>query len=154
MDTRIVNLLDTLPPYFRGATPPADHINDSKVMECLLIQLIGETRLLRLHRPYLSRGYRDRKYAPSKERCVNSARSILVLLKTAEKASPILLGQWLTLFYGFGAVGLVLCGNDVFWQFANVLVLTRLSSLSSISATAKEQTTRSLLDRNANTSAK
>lgn len=106
MDTRIVNLLDTLPPYFRGATPPAEHINDSKVMECLLIQLIGETRLLRLHRPYLSRGYRDRKYAPSKERCVNSARSILVLLKTAEKASPILLGQWLTLFYGFGAVRL------------------------------------------------
>jgi hypothetical protein len=104
MDTKIVTLLDSLPPYFRGATPPAEHINDTKVMECLLIQLIGETRLLRLHRPYLSRGYRDRKHAPSKERCVNSARSILVLLKTAERASPILLGQWLTLFYGFGAV--------------------------------------------------
>lgn len=62
MDARVVKLLDSLPPYFRGATPPSDHINDAKVMECLLIQLIGETRLLRLHRPYLSRGYKDRKY--------------------------------------------------------------------------------------------
>ena len=104
MDTRVVKILDSLPSYFRGATPPSDHINDAKVMECLLIQLIGETRLLRLHRPYLSRGYKDRKFAPSKDRCVHSARSILVLLKTAEKACPLLLGQWLVLFYGFGAV--------------------------------------------------
>lgn len=34
---------------------------------------------------------------------MHSARSIQVLLKTAEKASPILLGTWLVLFYGFGA---------------------------------------------------
>lgn len=104
MDTKIVRTLDSLPSFFRGATPPADSFNDSLVMECLLIQLIGETRLLRLHRPYLSRGYKDRKFSSSKDRCVNSARSILVLLKTAEKAAPILLGTWLVLFYGFGAV--------------------------------------------------
>lgn len=104
MDARIVNLFDSLPTYFKAVSPPADRSNDSLVMECLLLQLIGETRLLRLHRPYLSRGYQDRKYSPSKDRCVQSARSILTLLKTAEKICPLLLGQWLVLFYGFGAV--------------------------------------------------
>ena len=102
MDTRIVRTLDTLPAFFRSA-PATETLNDARIMECLLIQLIGESRLLRLHRPYLTRGYRERTYAPSKDRCVHSARSILVLLKTAEKASPMLLGTWLVLFYGFGA---------------------------------------------------
>lgn len=79
---------------------------------------MAETRLLRLHRPYLTRGFRESKYAPSKDRCVQSAREcfthlssdkppdllwlagqILRLLGIAGERCPDLLRFWIVIFY-------------------------------------------------------
>lgn len=96
MDMRLVQLMDSLPPFFRDAPnlpddPTKPNVNrrfspiakvkkaDSLILlqllkESILLGIMAENRLLRLHRPYLTRGFRESKYAPSKDRCVQSAR--------------------------------------------------------------------------------
>lgn len=74
-----------------------------KEVEKMLMLIMGETRRLRLHRPYLFRGYKEQKYAKSRDQCVESARAILNLLKSESEQSGILLKWWIVLFYGFAA---------------------------------------------------
>ena len=63
MDGRIVKARDGLPAYFDPETISTARTNEPQLMESILIHLIAETRLLRLHRPFLSRGYKMDKYA-------------------------------------------------------------------------------------------
>jgi hypothetical protein len=74
-----------------------------KDLELTLVLIMGETRRLRLHRPYLFRGYKDPKFAKSRVQCVESARTIVNLLKSDDEQSAILLKWWIVLFYGFAA---------------------------------------------------
>lgn len=56
MDRKISNTILELPAHFRGPGSP------TKAFELTLALIMGETRRLRLHRPFLFRGYKDRKY--------------------------------------------------------------------------------------------
>ncbi|KAM0751752.1 hypothetical protein T439DRAFT_324943 [Meredithblackwellia eburnea MCA 4105] len=104
MDLKLVKLMDSLPSYFTNvAERPDDPLRPNLIKESIFLQMMGENRLLRLHRPYLSRGYRDAKYAASKDRCVHSARSILSYIKIAGARAPEMLKNWLVLFLGFVA---------------------------------------------------
>ncbi|KAJ7269352.1 fungal-specific transcription factor domain-containing protein [Mycena haematopus] len=97
IDRKISRTILDLPSHFLGPGPPV------KGFELTLALIMGETRRLRLHRPFLFRGYRDRKYADSRTQCVNSATAILDYLKSDNEQSALLLKWWLVLFYGFAA---------------------------------------------------
>ncbi|ORY91511.1 fungal-specific transcription factor domain-domain-containing protein [Leucosporidium creatinivorum] len=102
MDTRICDLIASFPPYFANVQDsPARTPNLEK--ECILIRITAANRHLRLHRPYLMRGYTDKQYAASTNRCVTSARSVLTLLQIAGQRCPDLFKLWIVLFYGFVA---------------------------------------------------
>ncbi|KAM0786827.1 hypothetical protein ACM66B_002256 [Microbotryomycetes sp. NB124-2] len=103
MDKRLVKLMDSLPDHFRDPHALPEDSDPNLVKECILLGLMGETRLLRLHRPYLTRGFKDAKFAPSKDRCVHSARNILTLLGVAGRRCPELLRFWIVIFYCFAA---------------------------------------------------
>ncbi|KAJ3856152.1 hypothetical protein EV368DRAFT_61903 [Lentinula lateritia] len=113
IDAKIRKLQAEVPRYFEeynlntpdnsASPPPYNPAQNVKQLELTLCLLMGETRQLRLHRPYLFKGYKDRKYAKSREQCINSARAILNLLKSNDEQSAILLKWWMVLFYGFAA---------------------------------------------------
>ena len=112
MDMRLVQLMDSLPPFFRDPINLLDDPTKPNLLkESILLSLIAENRLLRLHRPYLTRGFRETKYAPSKDRCVQSARQILRLLDAAGERCPELLRFWVVCFYGFAAVSIGVCSS-------------------------------------------
>ncbi|KAJ7665424.1 hypothetical protein DFH06DRAFT_1390944 [Mycena polygramma] len=99
MDRKISSTILETPSHFRGPGPgPA-----VKGFELTLALIMGETRRLRLHRPFLFRGYKDRKYVDSRIQCVNAATAILDYLKSDDEQSALLLKWWLVLFYGFAA---------------------------------------------------
>jgi hypothetical protein len=56
MDRKISTTILELPSHFRGPGSPV------KGFELTLALIMGETRRLRLHRPFLLRGYKDSKY--------------------------------------------------------------------------------------------
>ncbi|CAK5264478.1 unnamed protein product [Mycena citricolor] len=95
MDSKISCALSELPTYFRGPGPAV------KGFELTLALIMGETRRLRLHRPFLFRGYKDKKYMASRVQCVASATAILNHLNSDDSA--LLLKWWIVLFYGFAA---------------------------------------------------
>ncbi|KAJ4501240.1 fungal-specific transcription factor domain-containing protein [Lentinula lateritia] len=113
IDAKIRKMQEEVPRYFEeynlntpdnsASPPPYNPAQNVKQLELTLCLLMGETRQLRLHRPYLFKGYKDRKYAKSREQCINSARAILNLLKSNDEQSAILLKWWMVLFYGFAA---------------------------------------------------
>ncbi|KIK53870.1 hypothetical protein GYMLUDRAFT_49165 [Collybiopsis luxurians FD-317 M1] len=115
MDIKLRKMQEEIPRYFQESDSqlvdkaasvsagPNRAKQDVKRLELTLCLVMGETRQLRLHRPYLFKGYKDRKYAKSREQCINSARSILNLLKSNDEQSAILLKWWMVLFYGFAA---------------------------------------------------
>ncbi|KAL0569118.1 hypothetical protein V5O48_012854 [Marasmius crinis-equi] len=108
-DARLAAMLDRIPSQFQHTEssirqhPIKQETMGVQEMETLLALIMGETRRMRLHRPYLYRGYNDRKYARSTEQCINSARAILHYLKSTPEQSAIFLKWWLVMFYGFGA---------------------------------------------------
>lgn len=105
MDTRICALITSLPAYFSdGNVAPHDPRTPNLVKETLLIRITAANRHLRLHRPYLMRGYTDKQYAASKDRCVTSAHAVLTLLQIAGQRCPELFRLWIISFYGFVAV--------------------------------------------------
>ncbi|KAJ7687368.1 hypothetical protein B0H17DRAFT_1069983 [Mycena rosella] len=97
IDRKISNTILELPSHFRGPGPAV------KGFELTLALIMGETRRLRLHRPFLFRGYKERKYVDSRIQCVSSATAILDYLKADTEQSALLLKLWLVLFYGFAA---------------------------------------------------
>ncbi|KAF9073319.1 fungal-specific transcription factor domain-containing protein [Rhodocollybia butyracea] len=103
MDAKLRQIQEEIPRYFEEGDTTATAPYHVKRLELTLCLLMGETRQLRLHRPFLFKGYKDRKYAKSRERCIHSAREILNLLKSNNEQSAILLKWWMVLFYGFAA---------------------------------------------------
>ncbi|PBK89251.1 hypothetical protein ARMGADRAFT_336462 [Armillaria gallica] len=103
MDKRLEEMLKGVPEHF--ITDDNSLAVDERVkgLELTLCLIMGETRRLRLHRPYLFRGYKDRKYVKSREQCIASAQAILDHLKSDDEQSAILLKWWIVLFYGFAA---------------------------------------------------
>ncbi|KAF8215783.1 fungal-specific transcription factor domain-containing protein [Mycena galopus ATCC 62051] len=97
MDRKISCAILELPSHFLGPGPAV------KGFELTLALIMGETRRLRLHRPFLFRGYKDPKYVESRIQCVNSATAILDYLKSDSEQSALLFKWWLVLFYGFAA---------------------------------------------------
>lgn len=56
------------------------------------------SRLLRLHRPFMSRGYREEKYAPSTTAAIQAARNVLMTQMSLARAPLIKMGfQLLTI---------------------------------------------------------
>ncbi|KAF9455930.1 fungal-specific transcription factor domain-containing protein [Collybia nuda] len=104
MDLKISQFISELPSYFRSSDRE-DRITPGSIkgLEMTLCLIMGETRRLRLHRPFLFRGYKERKYVKSREQCVHSAKAILGHLKNNHAQSAILLKWWIVLFYGFAA---------------------------------------------------
>lgn len=118
MDAKISRHLQELPSYFSSNMNAGGNV---KGLEFTLASIMGETRRLRLHRPFLFKGYKDRKYVSgfqsrccinltqcprqvqSREQCVKSAEAILFYLKSDDEKSAILLKWWIVLFYGFAA---------------------------------------------------
>ena len=118
MDAHIRSFLASLPAFFRAASVDTSK-DDTVETERIMIQLIGQTRIMRLHRPLLARGYRDpafvRRPAPalltlqaqSRDKCVAAAHEILNLLR--EDPSTQLLHSWLVVFYAFAAGVVCVC---------------------------------------------
>ncbi|KAF7347512.1 Nucleus protein [Mycena venus] len=102
IDRKISSMISELPKHFEFGPAPAPAVAIKK-FELTLALIMGETRRLRLHRPFLFRGYKDRKYVDSRIQCVNSAIAILDYLKSDNEQSALLLKWWLVLFYGFAA---------------------------------------------------
>lgn len=111
MDKKLMNLVTNLPAYFQLRTEDSkswtfgDSCHD---MELLSIQITGQNRILRLHRPYLAKGLLDRNNT-SRKRCVEAALNILALFRHAKNHAPILLRVWINIYYVFsGALVLFL----------------------------------------------
>ncbi|KAG7088968.1 hypothetical protein E1B28_012913 [Marasmius oreades] len=108
-DAKLQDMLDRIPSRFQHTEqsllyhPIKQETMGVREMETLMALIMGETRRMRLHRPYLYRGYVDRKYAGSTEQCIDSARAVLHYLKSTPEQSAIFLKWWLVMFYGFGA---------------------------------------------------
>jgi hypothetical protein len=102
MDTELSRALSDVPVRFGSSASNSGHVKGLELTLCLIM---GETRRLRLHRPFLFQGYRDKRYTKSREQCVHSARAILNHLKSNREQSAILFKWWIVTFYGFAAVG-------------------------------------------------
>ncbi|KAK1225842.1 hypothetical protein PQX77_011203 [Marasmius sp. AFHP31] len=81
----------------------AHSLRGVKRMEYNIALIMGETRRMRLHRPFLFRGYKDRKYSKSKEQCIASARAVLEILKSDPEQAGHLLKWYMIMFHGFAA---------------------------------------------------
>mgnify|MGYP006876486298 CR=1 FL=1 len=80
-------------PNTRG--PPPD---DPKALvhyyEKIMLNLAIHSRMLRLHRPWLSRGYEDERFAYSKEQCIRAARASLRMMGENSHGSASFLEKW------------------------------------------------------------
>jgi hypothetical protein len=98
--------------------------NDPKVLvqhyEKIMLNLGIHSRMLRLHRPWLSRGYEDERwvavfkpsecatryrtngdsFAYSKEQCIRAARASLRMMSDSDGTAAFLEKWWIPLFYG------------------------------------------------------
>nr|ODN88678.1 nuclear protein [Cryptococcus depauperatus CBS 7841] len=67
--------------------------------EKIILSLAIHSRMLRLHRPWLSRGYEDEHFAYSKEQCIRAARASLRMMSDSEGTAAYLEKWWLPLFH-------------------------------------------------------
>ncbi|SCV70784.1 BQ2448_3546 [Microbotryum intermedium] len=143
MDGRICDVIADFPEYFSSLSHPwqKDRRWPNLEKEALLIQITAANRHLRLHRPYLMRGYHDSKYHASTERCVSSARSVLVLLRQAGERCPEICRLWIVSLYQF--VASIVCFIDLIHKPSIEMRATLRESVellklaSSISAAAR-----------------
>lgn len=116
MDDSVIELARGLPKHFGDPTElPAD-ADSGLVLDSIFLNITANIRLIRLHRPYLLRGYQDARYQRSKDRCVQASQTVLQLIELATRRAPVLLSFWTVLFYAFSAVRLLLgmhCCADV-----------------------------------------
>jgi hypothetical protein len=66
VDTELRKAIGDLPTFFSFETetpepPPTDNKSKIQYWEKIIINLSGQSRLMRLHRPWLSRGYKDKR---------------------------------------------------------------------------------------------
>lgn len=123
VDTELKRSIQNLPSYFaidvdNLEPPPTDPRERIFYWEKITVNLSGQSRLMRLHRPWLSRGYKDRKYvqlivraAPlahsqfsryeySRDQCIRAARNCLKLMTDDHGTAVFLERWWILLFYG------------------------------------------------------
>lgn len=76
--------------------PPIDHDPKSLIQyyEKVMLNLAIHSRMLRLHRPWLSRGYTDERFAYSKEQCIRAARASLRLMGDTHGTATFLEKWW------------------------------------------------------------
>ncbi|THU93548.1 hypothetical protein K435DRAFT_189601 [Dendrothele bispora CBS 962.96] len=111
MDVKLRKMQEEVPLYFQDGSSGEALSKEQllatakgvKGLELTLSLIMGETRQLRLHRPFLFRGYKDKRFVKSRDQCISSARAILGYLKSNDEHCAILLKWWMVLFYGFAA---------------------------------------------------
>ncbi|KXN85054.1 hypothetical protein AN958_11727 [Leucoagaricus sp. SymC.cos] len=105
LDSKITTVIGEIKDYFQVTTDPQKYSRPNHVtsMERTLCHMMAQTRLLRLHRPFLFRGCFDTRYTNSRNQCIKSARLILQHLGTNCQAGK-LLRWWFAVWYAFGAV--------------------------------------------------
>ncbi|KAF9257831.1 hypothetical protein L218DRAFT_1080713 [Marasmius fiardii PR-910] len=106
IDSRLLTILKDLPTAFQAPSSgerSSLSFKGLKSIEYTVSLITGEAMRMRLHRPFLFRGYTDERYGPSKQQCVASARAILKYLKYDIGQTTVLLRRWSVMFFGFTA---------------------------------------------------
>lgn len=88
-----------LPAFFQpDSTSRGPPEGDSKALvqyyEKVMLNLAIHSRMLRLHRPWLSRGYEDERFAYSKEQCIRAARASLRMMGEQSYGAAEFLEKW------------------------------------------------------------
>ncbi|WVF69491.1 hypothetical protein IAT40_004268 [Kwoniella sp. CBS 6097] len=104
VDGELRKAMMELPTFFQPDSstkgPPSQ---DPKALvqyyEKIMLNLAIHSRMMRLHRPWLSRGYEDERFAYSKEQCIRAARASLRMMSDADGTAAFLEKWWLPLFY-------------------------------------------------------
>ncbi|KAL0574464.1 hypothetical protein V5O48_007503, partial [Marasmius crinis-equi] len=105
-DARLLEMLKDLPTAFQA--PISASAEPAKVIEYTVALIMGEALRMRLHRPFLFRGYTDDRYASSKQQCIASAKAVIKYLKYDPSLTGMLLRRWTVMFYGFSAAVVLL----------------------------------------------
>ncbi|KAK1215651.1 hypothetical protein PQX77_021715 [Marasmius sp. AFHP31] len=105
-DGRLLAMLKDLPTSFQA--PISASTEPGKVIEYTVALIMGEALRMRLHRPFLFRGYKDDRYASSKQQCIGSAKAVIKYLKYDPSLTGMLLRRWTVMFYGFSAAVVLL----------------------------------------------
>ncbi|WVR04862.1 hypothetical protein IAU60_001874 [Kwoniella sp. DSM 27419] len=104
VDGELRKAMMELPSFFQPDSstkgPPSQ---DPKALvqyyEKIMLNLAIHSRMMRLHRPWLSRGYEDERFSYSKEQCIRAARASLRMMSDADGTATFLEKWWLPLFY-------------------------------------------------------
>jgi hypothetical protein len=106
VDRELRKAMLELPAFFQpdgSASIPQDISSDPKKLvehyEKITLSLAIHSRMLRLHRPWLSRGYEDERFAYSKEQCIRAARGSLRMMSDDSGVARFLEKWWIPLFY-------------------------------------------------------
>ncbi|BEI90346.1 uncharacterized protein CcaverHIS019_0304160 [Cutaneotrichosporon cavernicola] len=106
VDRELRKAMLELPAFFQpdgSASIPQDASSDPKKLvehyEKITLSLAIHSRMLRLHRPWLSRGYEDERFAYSKEQCIRAARASLRMMSDDSGVARFLEKWWIPLFY-------------------------------------------------------
>ncbi|WVQ77583.1 hypothetical protein IAR50_007271 [Cryptococcus sp. DSM 104548] len=104
VDGELRKAMMELPTFFQPdptnkAPPPKEPKALVQYYEKIILNLAIHSRMLRLHRPWLSRGYEDDRFAYSKEQCIRAARASLRMMSDSEGTAAYLEKWWLPLFY-------------------------------------------------------
>lgn len=62
--------------------------------EKIMLNIAIHSRMLRLHRPWLSRGYQEERFAYSKEQCIRAARATLRMMSDTHGTAAFLEKWW------------------------------------------------------------
>ncbi|KAL1407004.1 hypothetical protein Q8F55_006417 [Vanrija albida] len=103
VDRELRKAMLELPAFFQPDNSPNPTITDPKKLvehyEKITLSLAIHSRMLRLHRPWLSRGYEDERFAYSKEQCIRAARASLRMMSDTSGVARFLEKWWIPLFY-------------------------------------------------------
>ncbi|ORY21258.1 hypothetical protein BCR39DRAFT_569954 [Naematelia encephala] len=104
VDGELRKAMIELPAFFQpDSSAPNPPANDPKGLvqyyEKVMLNLAIHSRMLRLHRPWLSRGYEDERFAYSKEQCIRAARASLRMMSKNDGTASFLEKWWIPLFY-------------------------------------------------------
>ncbi|KAF8998678.1 hypothetical protein BDQ17DRAFT_1283140 [Cyathus striatus] len=104
IDTKLTRSVSDLPQKFTLPTSASStYLEYMKSTDMTLCLILGEAYKLKIHRPFLFKAYRDKRYLKSREQCTNSARSILHYLRSQEAQTSPLVRCWPVLLHGFNA---------------------------------------------------
>lgn len=106
-DRKIKALIEQLPAFYRmdfnvqllNLSPEKNQIF---LWERTLLNLSAQMRLVRLHRPFLSKGYRNKSYEQSRRTCIEAARTSLAVLRQTDR-SGFLERWWICAYYAFAS---------------------------------------------------